>query len=109
MNLEALVRPELDSGVPGGPELLEFAEAVIGPDAGRLDRARTALAQRLSPATVTAASAIAANFSKNDRIANALGIPADPSDLPSTREIRARLGLDDFASARNTFRHFPDG
>jgi hypothetical protein len=106
VNLEALVKPELDIGVPGGAELLEFAGAVIGTDCARLDEARRMLGERLSPATVTGASAIAGNFSKNDRIANALGIPADPRDLEPTREMRARLGLDGFKSAVNTFRHF---
>ncbi len=108
INLEALVRPELDSGVPGGPELLEFAEAVIGPDRARLDAARNTLAEKLSRATVTGASAIAGNFSKNDRIADAIGIPIEPSDLQPTKAMRAQLGLNDFKSAANTFRHFRD-
>jgi hypothetical protein len=108
VNLESLVRPTEDAGVPGGAELLEFAEALIGTDAARLAAAREALAAGLSPETVTAAAAVAGNFSKNDRIANALGIPVDPNDLAPTREIRALLGLDDFRSAANTFRHFPN-
>ncbi|HMB74276.1 MAG TPA: alkylhydroperoxidase-related (seleno)protein, partial [Gammaproteobacteria bacterium] len=59
--------------------------------------------------SVTAASAIAGNFSKNDRIANAIGIPVDPGDLKPTKEIRAQLGLNDYKSAINTFRHYADG
>ena len=102
------MRPELDVGIPGGAELLEFAEAIIGVDRPRLDAAREALATRLSPATVTGAAAIAGNFSKNDRIANAIGIPADPNEVKQSKEMRALLGLDGFASAANTFRHFPD-
>lgn len=108
MNLESLVRPELESGVPGGARLLEFAAAVIRTDRARLDAARAALATSQSPATVTGAAAIAGNFSKNDRIANAIGIPVDQRELEPTREMRAQLGLNDFASAQNTFRHFPD-
>lgn len=103
-----MVRPERDIGVPGSSVLLEFAEAVIGPDRARLDAARSALADELSRATVTGAAAIAGNFSKNDRIANAIGIPADPADLEPTKEMRAQLGLNEFKSAINTFRHFPD-
>ena len=105
VNLEALVRPELEIGVPGGDLLLAFADALIGPDLARLESARTALAQGLSPATVTAAAAIGANFSKNDRIANGLGIPADPRMMKGTEDIREQLGLDDFRSAVNTLRH----
>ena len=88
--------------------MLEFAAAVIGNERARLDAARSALAAALSPMTVTGASAIAGNFSKNDRIANAIGIPVDQRELESTREMRARLGLDYFGSAQNTFRHFPE-
>lgn len=88
--------------------MLEFAEAVIGPDRARLDAARSALAEQLSRATVTGASATAGNFSKNDRIADAIGIPIDVNDLEPTKAIRAQLGLDNFKSAVNTFRHFSD-
>lgn len=95
--------------MPGGRELLAFAEAVIGTDGDLLDSARIRLARALSPATVTAASAIAGNFSKNDRLANALGIPADGIDLDATAELREQLGLNDFRSAQNTLRHFPSG
>ena len=91
--------------MPGGDLLLAFADAVIGPDRARLDKARSALAEGLSPAAVTAASAIAANFTKNDRIANGLGIPVDPMVLKATADIRQQLGLDEYRSAVNTFRH----
>jgi hypothetical protein len=103
-----LIHPDQESGVPAGAELLEFAEAIITPDQSRLNAAREALAASLVPATVTGAAAVAGNFSKNDRIANAIGIPADPGGLPESREMRAQLGLNDFPSAQNTFRHFPD-
>jgi hypothetical protein len=108
VNLKALVDPDIDSGVPGGTALLEFAAAVIGPDRSRLDAARAALAAELGPAAVTGASAVAGNFSKNDRIADATGIPADPPALKATKQLRAELGLNDFKSAINSLRHFPD-
>ena len=44
INIEALIRPGLDIGVPGGDLLMAFADAVIGPDRAALDRARDALA-----------------------------------------------------------------
>ena len=62
----------------------------------------------LHPAAVSAASAIAANFSKNDRIANGCGIPTEPKMLKASQEIRANLGLNEFRSAINTFKHFPE-
>lgn len=105
MNPEALVRPELETGVPGGALLMAFSGAVIGSDRAALESGRADLADALGPAAVTAASSIAGNFSKNDRIANALGIPVDLIVLKGTADLRAQLGLNDYRSARNTFRH----
>jgi hypothetical protein len=95
----------LDTGVPGGDLLLAFADAVIGNDPAALDRARTALAEGLSPAAVSAAAAVAANFTKNDRIANGLGIPIDAIAMEGHKDLREQLGLNDYRSAVNTFRH----
>jgi hypothetical protein len=95
--------------VPGGDRLLAFADSVIGRDRAVLDAARAALAEALGPGAVTAAAAVAANFTKNDRIANGLGIPVDPMILKATESLRADLGLDDFRSAQNTFRHHTAG
>ena len=100
--------PELDIGVPGGSELLAFAEAVIGADLAALDQARRALSQTLSPGAVAAAAAVAANFTKNDRIANGCGIPVDPIALKASVDIREQLGINDYRSAINTFRHYTD-
>tara|TARA_A100001037_G_scaffold242096_1_gene222446 strand:- start:2465 stop:2791 length:327 start_codon:yes stop_codon:yes gene_type:complete len=105
VNPQALVRPEQDIGVPHGNLLLTFAEAVIGTDRASLDAARATLAEALGPAAISGASAIAGNFTKNDRVANALGIPVDPPVLKGTEDLREQLGLNDYASAQNTFRH----
>ncbi len=99
------MRPELDIGVPGGDLLLAFADAVVGTDVAALNDARGALADGLDPAAVSAAASIAANFSKNDRIANGLGIPVDPLVLKGTEDLREQLGLNAYRSAVNTFRH----
>jgi hypothetical protein len=94
VNPEALVRPELDTGVPSGDLLLAFAVAIIGTDR-----------KALGPAAVSGASAVAGNFSKNDRVANGIGIPVDEMIFNGTEELREQLGLNDYKSAENTFRH----
>ncbi len=99
------MRPELDTGVPHGDLLLDFAETIIGTDRAALDAARTALIEALGPEAIAGASAIAGNFTKNDRVANGLGIPVDPPVLQGTEELREQLGLNDYKSAQNTFRH----
>ncbi|MBT3400481.1 MAG: hypothetical protein HOL07_04470 [Rhodospirillaceae bacterium] len=105
MNPEALVRPELDIGVPHGDLLLVFAETIIGTDRAALDAARAALVDALGPEAIAGASAIAGNFTKNDRVANGLGIPVGPPVLQGTEELREQLGLNAYKSAENTFRH----
>jgi hypothetical protein len=105
VNPEALVRPELDIGVPHGDLLLVFAEAIIGTDRAALDAARDALIKALGPEAISGASAIAGNFTKNDRVANGLGIPVDPPVLKGTEELREQLGINAYKSAENTFRH----
>jgi len=105
VNPEALVRPELDTGVPSGDLLLAFAAAIIGTDRKVLDSARTVLADALGSAAVSGASAVAGNFSKNDRVANGIGIPVDDMVFNGTEDLREQLGLNDYKSAANTFRH----
>ena len=106
--MAALLDPDRDSGVPGGREILAFADAVIGPDRAALDRARRNLADLLGPEAVPAAAAIAATFTKNDRIANGTGIPSELRMLRNSKEIRAELGINDYRSSANTFKHYPD-
>ena len=106
--MAALLDPDQESGVPGGKEILAFADAVIGPDRAALDRARQNLASSVGPAAVPAAAAIAAAFTKNDRLANGIGIPSELRMLRNSKEIRTELGLNDFRSSVNTFRHYPD-
>ena len=103
-NIEAIIRPNLDVGVEGSAELLAFADAILASDRGVLDTARLALADRLGPAAVAAASIIAANFTKNDRIANALGIPIEPMMLAPTADFREALGINEYRSAVNSLK-----
>lgn len=94
--------------MPGGQELLRFATAIIGSNRAELDAARSEIAKVIGLVAVSAASAVAANFTKNDRIANGCGIPSEPMMLKATKDIRADLGINDYRSAVNTFRHFPE-
>ena len=100
---------QLDIGFPGGKELLEFSSTLLGASVGELNIARTNLEQTLGLAAVTAASSIAASFSKNDRVANGSGIPAEPRMMDGAEDIREMLGLKKFRSAINTYRHLPEG
>lgn len=105
MNPLALVHPHLDSGVPSGRVLSDFVDALVGTDIAVLNAAREAVVRELGPAALTGAAAVAANFTKNDRLANGLGIPIDDMMFKTTVELREELGLNAYPSAINTFRH----
>ena len=94
--------------MPGGQELLEFSDAVLGSDRERLDQARQGVEEALGPQGVVAAAAIAATFTKNDRLANGSGIPSELRMLRNSKEIRHELGLNNFRTAANTIKHYPD-
>ncbi len=102
VNLACVVDPSVDSGIENGDVLLRFADAVCGPDAMAVTSARAELLERLGPAVLVEAAALAANFSTNDRAANAMGIPMESFFLKGSETYRKELGIDDYPSARNT-------
>jgi len=102
VNINATIDSSLDSGVEHGDVLLRFVDAVCGPDNQAVEPARTALLDRMGPAALVEAAAIAANFSTNDRAANAIGIPLEGMFLVGSATYRKELGIDDYPSARNT-------
>jgi hypothetical protein len=86
--------------------LISFSNAVIGNNLENLNKIRCELVEKMGQDALVAAASVAGNFSKNDRIANALGIPIEPMMIKATKEVRKRLNLDSFRSAINTFRHY---
>ena len=101
-NILGLVDREVEIGVDGGNALANFADAVLGEDLDRLNQARAGVQAELGPAAVSAAAIIAGNFSKNDRIANAIGIPAESHVIKGSEDFREALGINAFRSARNS-------
>lgn len=88
--------------LPLGGELVRFAEAVARRDEDALRHARLALLNAGGPQVLVDAAGVAANFQRMVRIADATGIPVDNLSSELSAEIRSRLDLDRFASARNT-------
>lgn len=100
-----LCDPASDIGVEHGGKLVRFVDTLLGPGEEALAEARGELAAALGPDAVWAASVVAANFSKNDRIANALGIPLEAQFVRDSEDFRGQLGIDAFPSARNTLKN----
>ncbi len=92
------------SGVPNGPALGAFAEALVGRDDRALARAQERVRAELGPAGLVDAAAVASNFERMVRIADATGIPLDRSVAALGADLRDTLELDRFASAAQTRR-----
>ena len=92
----------MESGVPHGATLLAFADAVLGSDDAALAAARRQVVEELGPDGLVDAAAVVATFMQMDRIADGTGIPLDATFIETTKEMRAGLGFNSFASAQNT-------
>ena len=102
LDLTAIVDQEKALGIAGDATLLRFADAVIGNDMAALDAARTNLIENLGEDALIGAAAVIANFSRNDRIANACGIPLEPDFVNQGMDIVDSLDLRRFYSAQNS-------
>jgi hypothetical protein len=90
------------SGVAHGEALLAFADALVGEDDSALERAREALLAELGPGGLVDAAAVASNFERMVRIADATGIPLDAPVRMIAAGLRSELSLDAFGSSANT-------
>jgi len=81
--------PADSTAIAHAPELVSFADAVMGGDAAAIAGARRALEAVMGAPAVVDAAAVIAMFNVVDRIADAIGIPLD--DNP-TREMREAVG-----------------
>jgi hypothetical protein len=89
-----------DGNIPHGALLVSFADAVLGTDDRRLDEIRGAIRSRMGDAALVDAAAIVATFNAIDRVADSTGIPIEDNKAESTADIRAALGINQFAEAR---------
>lgn len=92
--MRALADPEVESGVPNGRALLAFADAAAGDDDAQLARAREALRAEMGDAGVADAAAVASNFERMVRIADATGIELGDWMESFTEDVRTDLSLD---------------
>lgn len=89
-----------DSGIPHAGILIEFAEAVLDPDAARIERARKAVVDAMGEAALVDAAAVAGNFNAIDRVADSTGIPLEAEKAAMTEDFRSALGINDFGKPK---------
>lgn len=90
-----------DSGVPNAAVLIALADAMVGDDDAALASARTRVADEMGPAPLVDAVAVASNFERMVRIADATGIPLDAPVEIMTSDVREHLGINRFSAAAN--------
>ena len=89
-----------DGGIPHGALIIEFAEAVLGGDAERLQRARQAIVAAMGADALVDAAGVAGLFNAIDRVADATGTPLEPAKADDTTSLRDAIGIDAFDAAR---------
>ena len=89
-------------GIRFANELTRFAEAVTQRDGAEIRRTRDELVQVAGEVVMVDAAAVAANFQRMVRIADAMGIPIDEENVEAGAGIRQELDLRRFATAENT-------
>jgi len=89
-------------GVPHAVALIAFVDAIVGGDADAVAAARVAVLRELGGAALVDAAAVAANFERMVRVADATGTPLDAPLVAVTETLRRDLDLDRFASAAMT-------
>ncbi|MCP5029280.1 MAG: hypothetical protein GY929_23650 [Actinomycetia bacterium] len=87
-------------GVPHGDLLVSFARAAVTGQG--LDSARRQLRQAVGDEGCVEAAATASAFEGLNRIADGTGIELDLGLDAASRELRAEMGLEQFAGAANT-------
>lgn len=90
------------SGVRNAGALLDLVDALVERDDEKLFRSRVRVLRELGPEALVDAVAVASNFERMVRIADATGIPLDDAMEILTADLRRRLGIERFTAAVNT-------
>ena len=92
----------VDGGIAHGALLSEFAEAAVMRDSATLEKTRARIRAELGDEQLVDAAALVAHYERNDRLADALGIPADAPMQLMMGDMQDQLGIKKYASAQNT-------
>lgn len=87
-------------GIPHAEVLIDFAEASVSMDEGRLVPARRRVLEALGPEGLVDVAGVASNFERMVRIADGTGIPLDAYTAEQTADLRAAMGIDRFGGDR---------
>jgi hypothetical protein len=91
-----------ESGVVNAAALIALADGMVGDGEEALASARKRIIDEMGPAELVDAAAVASNFERMVRIADATGIPLDDPVEIMTSDVREDLGINRFTAAANT-------
>ena len=91
-----------DGGVPFGIQLMKFGESLATGDEAALASARQGLLDAAGPAVLVDTAAVAANFQRMVRLADATAIPVDNVTVAVSKNVREKLDLDRLHTSQNT-------
>lgn len=94
VNVQAVVDPAIDPGIPHGSLLLAFSDAVVSKR--ETERLRAEIVAVLGPGGLVDAAGVAGNFAMMNRIADSVGMPMGNAALARTTDTRRLLDLDRF-------------
>lgn len=104
-NLHAVNEADSDPGVDHASHLLLLTEAAIGSQWQQLAAIRDDAAAAMGEQVMVDALAVAAGFNGITRVADATGIPLDPTTQEVTGSMRAETGIDAFDYAAKSARY----
>lgn len=104
-NPNAVNEADSDSGVEHSDHLRALTEAAVGSRWEELAAIRDEAAAAMGEQVMVDALTVAAGFNGITRVADATGIPLDPTTQESTVSMRSQTGIDDFDYAAKTARY----
>ena len=104
-NLNAVNEADSDPGVDHADHLRRLTEAAIGSRWGELAAVRDEAAAAMGEQATVDALTVAAGFNGITRVADATGIPLDPTTQQATGSMRAETGIDAFDYAAKSARY----
>ncbi|MYE22831.1 MAG: hypothetical protein F4Y01_02625 [Gammaproteobacteria bacterium] len=104
-NLNAVNEEGSDSGVEHSDHLRALTEAAVGSRWDELAAIRDEAAAAMGEQAMVDALTVAAGFNGITRVADATGIPLDPTTQESTVSMRSETRIDEFDYAAKTARY----
>jgi len=93
VDLLAVTDRSVDPRLPGGIELLDFVDAVLGGSTEEISVARSSLQYAIGWDAMVDAAGVIGNFEMMNRIADATGMPVGKGRRRSSADMIAHLGL----------------